>query len=164
MFLAIGGCIIIAATFVIDYEIDSNDLFTATDFEYFEVDLTDDATWNDHKDEIAYIDNVGFVMSIDNNGAADANGELYIARTHNSSITTAAQVKSNTTRILSGLVLPPGNTVVDWATSLGYVEGVDSLKAIAETGTFVIYATTETLPFDLHIDAAVVIVTVTASK
>jgi hypothetical protein len=162
--LLLAGCFIVAVTVVIDYNISSTDLFQETDFEYFNVDLTDNDTWNDHKDDIQYIDNVGFVMWVENNGATDATGELYIARTHSTSIASAQDVKDNTTRILSGLVLPPGESYIDWPTSLGYVEHVDSLRAIVETGTFVIYATTESLPFDIQIDSAIVIVTGTASQ
>jgi len=162
--LLLAGCFIVAVTVVIDYQINSADLFQESDFEYFAVDLTSDETWDDHKDDIKYIDNVGFIMWVDNNGASDATGELYIARTHDVSITSADDVKDNTTRILSGLVLEPGANYIDWASSLAYVENIDSLRTIVETGTFVIYATTETLPFDLQVDSAVVIVTGTAGK
>ncbi len=162
--LSLAGCFIVAVTVVVDYEINSADLFQESDFLYFEVNLTQDDTWNDHKDDIKYIDNVGFIMWAENNGASNASAELYIARTHSDAITTVADVRDSTTRVLSGLTLEPGENYIDWASSLGYIENIDTLRAIVESGQFVIYATTTTLPFEVHIDSAIVVVTGTAGK
>ncbi len=161
--LFLAGCLV-SGTFVIDVDIDDTDVVTTSEFQYFLVDLTDNGDWEDHKDDIKYIDNVGFELWVENNGDAAVTGEFYIAREHDAGTDEADEVRDVATRILSGIELAPGDNYIDWPTSLGHVENLDSLKAITETGTFVIYGLTETLPFDITLDSATVIVTVTAGN
>ncbi len=153
---------LIVGTFVISLDIDGGDIVTQDDFSKFYVDLTTESEWNDHKDEIKDIDNVGFQLWVTNSGATAVTGQLF-ASTDSSYADTAA-VRDSATLVLDGLTLPPGATYVDWPSSLTYLREVDKLKQLVEGGTFAIYALTTTLPFTITVDSATVIVTVTAGS
>lgn len=159
----LAGCLV-SGTFVIDLSIDNTDIMTMTEFQYFEVDLTQEEDWDDHKDQIDYIDNLGFQLWVTNNGASDVTGQLYMAEEYADSIDTAAEVEDEATLVLTGMTLSPGENYIDWPTSLGLIQNLDSVKTWVEGGEFVVYALTESLPFNITIDSATVIVTVTASE
>jgi len=165
-----AGCLV-SGTFVIDLDIDNTDISTESEFQYFIVDLTDNEDWEDHRDKIEFIDNIGFQLWVENNGASNAGVEFYITRDFSVDIDNAQEVRDNAIRVLSGLTLVSDDNYIDWPTSLGLVENLDSLKSIVLTENdedtddgFVIYALTTTLPFEITIDSATVIVTVTASE
>lgn len=153
---------LIVGTFVISIDIKGGDIVTKDDFTKFYVDLTKESEWNDHKDEIKYIDNVGFQLWVTNNGPMAVTGQLFAST--DSSYADTATVRDSATLVLDGLTLPPGATYVDWPSSLTYLCEVDKLKNLVKGGKFAVYALTTTLPFTITVDSATVIVTVTAGS
>jgi hypothetical protein len=156
-----GGCLLITGTYVINFFISNVDVHGSSDLSYFSVDLTQNKTWKDHKDKIKNIDNVGFRLWVTNNGTSVATGELF-ATTNSTIYTDTTDVRQNATQVFGGLVLPPGKTYVDWPTSLKYIMNLPTMRIYVEGGTFTVYALTSTLPFNITIDSAEVIVTATA--
>jgi len=158
------GCgSLIVGTFVISLDIKGGDIVTSADLSKFYVDLTKESEWNDHKDEIKYIDNVGFQLWVTNNGDDAVTGQLFAST--DSSFADTTEVRDSAILILDGLILPPGvQTYVDWPSSLTYLREVDKIKKLVEGGKFAVYALTTTLPFDITVDSATVIVTVTAGS
>jgi len=159
----ISGCLILTGTFVIDLKIDRTEVATGSEFRYFDADLSKEQAWNDHKDNIKYVDNVGFQLWVTNNGSSPVTGELF-ASNLDTVYTDTTGVRENAIPILSGLILPAGKTYVDWPTSLRYVTNVPSMRRMVEGGKFKVYALTSTLPFNITIDSATVIVTITAGS
>jgi hypothetical protein len=161
--LLISACIF-SKTFVIDRRIDNTDITEDSEFLFFSVDLREDEDWEEHQDEIASITSVGFELWADNLGSSDVSGEFFVDEVYNPSITTAADVRDNTTQVLSSMTLVPGDNYIDWPTSLSYIMNRGTLADHVLDGEFVVYILTETLPFELHVDSATVIVTFTYSK
>lgn len=147
---------------VIDFFVGHSEISTGDDngFQYFYLDLSEDEDWNDHQDKIKSIDNIGFQLWVTNNGASETTGQLFISASGTTYADTA-EVRDSATLVLDGLILPPGPTYVDWPTSLNYLQNISTLKEIVKGGHFHGYALTTTLPFNITVDSARVIVTVT---
>lgn len=160
------GCIIVG-TFVIDFEVDETDIDALSEGIYhFNVDLTTDEDWEDHKDKIKDIDNVGFVLKVTNGNSSDITIKLYIDDVDLTPYTNSGDIETNTTQVLSDITLsgPSGtSTIIDWPTSLTKVMNIATLKSQAESGEFGIYVISEG-QLDFTIDFAVVAVTVTAGE
>ncbi len=159
----IAGCIF-SKTFVLDKRIDDTDITEDTEFLFFSVDLSEDEDWVEHRDEIKKITSVGFQLWADNLGEADVSGEFFVDDVHDVSITTAQNVRDNTTQVISEMTLVPGDNYIDWPTSLTFIMNKETLISHVDEGEFVVYVLTHTLPFELHVDSATVIVTFTYSK
>ena len=160
---AISGCLLLTGTFVIDLKIDRTEVTPGSQFQYFEADLSKEQVWKDHKDDIKYVDNIGFQLWVTNNGSSPVTGELF-ASNLDTVYTDTAGIRDNAIPIFSGLILPAGKTYVDWPTSLIYIKNLPSMRKLVEGGKFKVYALTTTLPFDITIDSATVIVTITAGS
>ncbi len=158
-----SGCNLVTGTFVIDIAINHSEIVPHGNFEYFAVDLTKEDTWDKHKDNIKNVDNVGFQLWVTNNGTSEVTWEFY-ADTTKPPHTDIPAIRSHAKQVLAGLSLPPGKTYVDWPTSLIYLntKELPLFKQWVETGKFDIYALTDVLPYNITIDSAKVIVTVTA--
>ncbi|MFH2036526.1 MAG: hypothetical protein ABIJ45_09000 [Candidatus Zixiibacteriota bacterium] len=158
-----AGCSgVLSGTFVLDYTFYDEDITANSELSYFTVDMADDEDWTDNKDDINNIDQIGFRLWIDNNGASEATPVFYMTDSMTTIFTSAQDVKDSATVILSGMTIPAGATLhVDYPTSIGYIKNFGLLKTVVETGKFTIYSVTEDLPYDLHIDSVTVIVTVT---
>lgn len=143
----------------------SNYLF-ATNGE-FEVDLNDNATFKDYKDDIRNIDNIGFYLKATNNDPVDMTFQLFLEPDTSANYDSAQQlVDSYTDLILTDITIPANQTVIiDWNQSMEYVTNLDNFKDAIEGGVFSLYAAA--IPrdvFDVTIDSLVVIVTLTGSK
>jgi hypothetical protein len=159
-----GGCNLITGTFVIDFTVERNDITPHDDFEYFRVDLTENETWEEHKDKIKYIDNVGFQLWVTNNGSS-VTWELY-ADTISTPYVDVDDIRDDAKQVLGGLTLAPGETYIDWPTSLIYLNSKElpTFKNWVETGQFDIYAVAGSGNYNIRIDSARIIVTVTAGE
>ena len=159
------GCIIVG-TFVIDFEINDPEPVVGTDDIYhFNVDLTTDDDWEDHKDKIKDIDNVGFVLAVTNNELADIEIIMYIDDVDDTPFDNLIDIEDNTTQVLQNVVIAAdGQTIISWPTSLTKVMNIGTLKTHAESGSFGLYVVASEPDLDFVIDFAVVAVTVTAGE
>jgi hypothetical protein len=147
---------------VIDLWIDNSEISSHTDFNSFKVDMTKEDSWNKHKDDIKNIDNVGFRLWVTNSGGSNISGELYAST--DSTLADTAEVRANATLIFAGPAFSPGASYIDWPTSLKYVHNLAALRTLLQGGAFTVYGLTATLPFNMVIDSAEVIVTVTVGS
>jgi hypothetical protein len=164
--IILAGCWewIASGTLVFGETYKDEDIMTADEFHYFEVDLSDNETWADHEDNINAINSIGFEMWVTNNGAEAATGQIYFTRGDDPLYTTAAEVRSNAVKIFDGWEIAPDGvqTYLNWPMSLAYIESADTLyQTILETGEVTLYALAENLPYTLVVDTATVVVTVT---
>ena len=163
--LILSGCVV-TGTFVIDFHVSSTDMHESDEYTHFAIDLTDEDTWNDHKDKIKYIDNVGFQLWLTNGSSEAMSATFYIDEYATSSAyTDSADVKANATLILTGLSAPAGpgaKVYVDWPTSLSMVRGIDKIRTFVESGKFSIYSLNTSSDTEYTLDSANVIVTFTA--
>jgi len=138
-------------------------IMTTDEFHYFMVDLSDNDTWEEHEDNIKAITGIGFEMWVTNNGEDTATGQIYFASADDDIYTTAAEVQENAVKIFDGWKLAPDGeqTYLNWPMSLAYIESADTLYKTVMTGELTLYALAENLPFELVVDTATVVVTVT---
>jgi hypothetical protein len=129
-----------------------------------EVNLSEDATFNEHKDDIKNIDNIGFYLSVENNLDTAATFQLFlVADTGKNYDSAQALIDALEDPILTGLTIPARKKIViDWNQSMKYIGDLEPFKAILEKGVFSIYPVA--IPrdrFNLTIDSLVVVVTLT---
>jgi hypothetical protein len=153
--LSIGGCLL-SGTFVVNLQMDEM-IFATSNFYQQNLDLTTNQTYNEHKDQIKDITDVGFALKIENNSNLTAGGELYI--TDDGNLTTPAEVKNNATVVLTGVSVEPNSTKsINWSESYQYVRNLDVIKEQVKSGSFWVYALVDHAPLNLRIyDASVIV-------
>ena len=157
--LGVTGCLL-SGTFVIDLSLNEMAFTTAT-FHKQQINLSSNQTYNDHKDQIKDITDIGFALKIENNSALTASGELYLS--DESTYTTASQVKSNATLILTGISVPANSTKsINWSESYQYIRNLGALKEQVKSGSFRVYALIDSAPLNLRIYDASLIITFAA--
>lgn len=164
--LVLGGCLV-SGTFVV-VEVFS---FTALSSNFYReaVDLTDDDTWNDHKDDIDRIDVVGFELWITNNTNTDFTYSAYLDDPTSPMWDTPGEVQSNATLIFDNLTISGGGPgsgsqrVVTYAQSFNYLKNIPEIRRLVKEGIFDYYAITVGNTTG-SVDSVKVIVTVSASQ
>lgn len=146
--LLMAGCIL-SGQFVI--LLDWGGLFsTNTTINADEIDLTNDETWQDHKDNIQNIIDVKFETTIFNGEASDATGEVYVSADE---LTTLAAIKSQGIRVLKGIIVPPApdSIFIEFNESTQYQEHLQELLDLVESGHFWLYGIAAETPFSITI-------------
>jgi hypothetical protein len=157
--LVIGGCILISATFVVSEKFA---LSPKTGFYFFQADVTDTDTWQDHSDEIDFIDAVGFIMFVRSFEASDVELSLYVDDFSGPGANPSS-IPSSATLVLEDLTIPPGESMVPYAESVSHIKDIDRLRALAKTGRFDCYTTsTGEDGSTFFVDSIFVVVTLSA--
>jgi hypothetical protein len=157
-----AGCIY-SGTFVIDETFTPDPM---ADFHFGQVDITTDATWQKHKDDIHLIDAVGFEMWFHENVGNDATSFLFNAFANNfsdppmdDSIPTAAH------NVVKNLNVSMSSHKISYAQSLSAINKLEELKNLVKTGKFDYYHTVESDDvIDITVDSVRVIITFTAGE
>ena len=153
------GCGIATGTFSFVVEIDGTIASNQASLEWEHIDLTIIEYYNDHKDKIKSVDQVAMVGSIANNGP-DVSGEIWLA--YDTTYSTPAEVRANSTRIFVSSVIPSGDTlIVNWSDGLAFIENFAAVQDAIELGDFVLYGLGDNSIFDVEMDIDI-IVTITA--
>jgi len=162
--LIAAGCLV-SVTFVIEEELSFT---TSGDVYFYEVDVTDEEDWEDHKDNIDKIVSVGFELYITNNESLEVEFNGYIDRFGSTVYTDATDVENNATLILDGITLPAGpgtQTHITYGQSFQYVRNVDSLRTMALEGQFHAYGISAGgTAAGFTVDSGLVVVTYLASE
>ncbi|HWO56565.1 MAG TPA: hypothetical protein VNN55_03255 [bacterium] len=151
LLLLAAGCIVSGQFVVV---ISGTRTITSSDetLDYLAVDLTDNETWQDHKDDIQAIIDVKFECEFVNNLNSAADGELYIST---ELYTTAEQVRTNATKVFGGLALEPLEVrSVSFSESADYVENLETVLDLLEGGQFYFYGIAAEAPFDITVRGA----------
>lgn len=161
------GCkdILVSGTFIIVKTIIN---FTAqSGFYYYQVDITTDPDWIEHKEKIDFIDAVGVEFYITSTEAADVTFNAFINPLNPSYSNDGpypATVPGSATQIIENFTVSPGVTRITYKESLDFLRGIDTLKAYAKVGMFDYYGqSTGNDGTTFIIDSAKVIVTFSAS-
>ena len=165
--LVISGCRIVSGTFVV-VEVFK---FTALSSNFYReaVDLTDDDTWDEHKDDIDRIDVVGFELWMTNNTNTEFTYSAYLDNPTDPMYDTPGEVTNNATLIFDNLTVPAGGPgsgskrVVTYAKSFSYLKNIPAIRKLVKEGVFDYYAITVGNTTG-SVDSVKVIVTVSASK
>jgi hypothetical protein len=156
--LVTGGCLIVSGTFIVVADFS----FSTYDQDYhYSVDVTQESDWQDHKDNIDFVDAVGFQMDFTNNSGSAVTFDVWIDTAGAPGSTPGA----GATKIINGLTIPatPVKSHVSYAQSLSYITGLDRLKALAKEGKFEYYGHAS-VDGSFNVDSGKVIITVSGSK
>jgi hypothetical protein len=149
--LGIVGCII-SGQFVIIFPLNQTINTTDQAMDYLFIDLTSNSTWNDHQDDIQGIVDIKFEARFTNNLGSEATGEIWISA-GDQEYTTVEEVRANATAVLRGIAIAANSTrEISFTESADFIENLETVLDLAETGTFYIYGIAGDLPFSLTID------------
>jgi hypothetical protein len=148
-----GGCLV-SGTEV--FSIDIGDLLvTGGAVESVTVDLTENDTYEDHKDEIKTIDRVGFTTQIDNLTGTEAVIDLYFSATPG-----LANPAAEATPLFLDVTVPPGGRTITYDESLDFLLNFEELQTVVEGGAITFYSTANQ-GFNLVLNDVTMIVTFT---
>lgn len=148
-----SSCITTGNVMVVEY-IDDFDAQTETNLDYERVDLTTNSDWQEHRDDIAGIDDMGFACRITNNANSPATGQLYLydPKNDNDSLLTISEVQQEAIKVLDGIVVPAGETrEIEWQESYDYLENFDDAKNIIFSEKFQVYFIAANTPFNIRV-------------
>jgi len=156
LLIGIVGCGITTGQFTIVYSVDDI-ASTDNDVEMYWLDLNSEPDYADHKDNLKNVESIAIVAFLWNHADEDASGEVWVAT--DSMYTTADEVRDNGTRIFVSPSIPANDSLmVDWEDSYAHMENVDYLEdLIMDVGAFAIYGLADETPFDVEIQAEIVI-------
>lgn len=160
----IQGCLL-SGTYVITFEVKEEIISTQDSINSASVNLSDNPDWRDHKEDIKYVDEVGFTFKVQNLSSTDsATGQLYITHFGDSTLSHVDSIKKNTTKIVDGIVLAPGEEKhILWNESFNYILNLDVLKKHVESGSFHLYGICEDTPFHVRFYDIIAVITITAA-
>lgn len=137
------GCLV-SGTFVIIEDI-VFDFTSDSGFYWYPVDLTTTSTWQDHKDDIDFIDIIGFTFMIENTSDVSQTFEARFVMAEGEADPFGLWppgIPTNATTVISGLTVPAmSSRNVTYQESLGMISNLDAFKAIVKTGRFDYYGT-----------------------
>ncbi len=137
------------------------------------VNLNGDEDFEEYKDNIKNIDNVGFYLEVSNYTFSDQTFQLFLEPDILKDWTTPHMpADSGSLLLFTGLTVPgrpqqslTSKVTVKWEESLEYFTGLDDVKKYLERGVFSLYPnTTDRENFRLTIDSLVIIVTLSGKK
>lgn len=144
----VSGCIL-SGQFVVVIAGTSTIQSTDETLDYVHVDLTTNETWEEHQDDIQGIVDVKFECRFENNLASPADGELWISTELYSDV---QQVRDSATRVFSGLNLEANeDRDVSFSESADYIENLDIVLDLLESGKFYVYGIAAEVPFDVTV-------------
>lgn len=138
--LLISGCLV-SGTFTI---VEEFSFTSANDIYFYPVDVTDEEEWEDHKDDIDWIDIIGFELWITNNQVLPDTLAIYLDDFGADTLTSLAQLQANAVKVFGDLAIAGGvgtQTHVTYGQSLGYIQNVAELRRLAKEGMFHYYGT-----------------------
>ena len=161
--LAAAGCILTSGQFVAHYDLPDATFNTGGTFQGVLVDLNDLDVYNDHKQDLARVDDLALVGDVTNHGATDAPVEAWIVPAATSAPT---GISPGAIRLWGPFIVPAGTTVkVDWNESAALFVGrqvlVDEIKG---DGVFGLYLAAAGPSYDVSTTNAAFITVFTAKK
>jgi hypothetical protein len=152
--LAAGAGCLMSGTEVFSYLIGDLNV-TGGAFDSVTIDLTDDDTYNDHKDEIEVIDRVGFTSDVANVSGQDALLSVYFSA--ESGLTNPAQ---DATPLFLDVAIPAAGRSISYEESLDLLLNFDQLQEVIKGGVVTFYSTANGT-FNLTLNDLTMIVTFT---
>ncbi len=159
--LASGCWFLLSGTWVIIYAVADEDIHQSTGLHKFDVNLTDEDVWKDHKDNLDNIEDVAMTFNLVNEMGTEATGRIYVSS--DNSLTDTTAIKASATLILDGLTVPANDSLkVDLAFYYDVFQNFEALRDLVKTGVFTGYAIVPNST-QVHIRHFIVVVTFSAS-
>jgi hypothetical protein len=133
--VSVGAGCLVSGTEVFSFPIGTL-VVTGGSFDQVTIDLSQDDTFNDHKDEIQLIDRVGFTTDITNNSGQATLLTVYFS-TEPGLIDPAKQA----TPIFVDVPIPAGGRPIEYDESLDMLQNFDQLQEVIKGGVITFYST-----------------------
>jgi hypothetical protein len=154
----VAGCIM-SATFVVN---ETFSLDPADDYYAKRIDLTSDATWEDHEDEIQFIEAIGFELYTTSTEAENVIFNAYVDDATGPG-PNMSSIPSGATKVVNNLTIAPGVNKVTYLQSLKVLTNLETLKEKVKKGIFDFYGTSSGSDGETFtIDSITVVVTLSA--
>ncbi|UCG63121.1 MAG: hypothetical protein JSV52_07520 [Candidatus Zixiibacteriota bacterium] len=138
--ILLAGCGIVSMTFVIEEDFS---LVGSGDFYSLAVDVTQNEDWQDHEEDIEFVELVAFDMYLTNNEPTSVTFNGYVDDYDAVNICTDRTCfdgLTTPTRVLKDIIIPANSTRhITPGESLAYIENLDVMKAFAREGQFNFY-------------------------
>jgi hypothetical protein len=145
-----AGCIV-SGQFTIVINIEDEIAYVDQVLNSEEIDLTDDDTWEEHKDDIQKIIDVKFELTLVNGTGGPVTGEIYVSETE---YTSAADVQANALLVVSGVVVDANDTrTISFTESAQYISNLNELLDLVEQGHFFVYGLAADPPFVITVES-----------
>ncbi|MDH3891086.1 MAG: hypothetical protein OEV49_08360 [candidate division Zixibacteria bacterium] len=159
-----SGCKIVSGTYVVEetfYDLTPNG---TGDYYYEALDITDNSVWQDHKDDIKDIDNIGFEIWLNSSAASANNFNCYVDALASSlgGASSKSAVIAGATHVLVDVPMPAGKSFIGYAASFSHITNLSTLKTLGETGQFKFWAMADVTTSSFTVDSIKVVVTLTA--
>jgi len=164
------GCGLVSGIFTVDYEFE-DDIHSSSSqildevFESVHVNLNDNDTYHDHKDNLKGIESICLVMDVENHLEQNVSGEVWIAYEH---FTTKQAVQdSGGVRIFSGIALgpassPTGKRHFGCGDVQDILENPDAFEDAVRVGDFWVYGFGNEDTYDVTFSHIVLILNIAA--
>jgi hypothetical protein len=154
------GCWLISGTWVIIFAVANEDITAGEGFHKFDVDITGESIWQDHKDNLHNVEDVALSFKLINELSTEATARVYVSS--DNSLADSNAVKSSATLILDGLTVPANDSLqVGFAFYYDVLQNFETLRDLVKTGVFTAYALVPD-PQNVHIVYVVAVVTFSA--
>jgi hypothetical protein len=148
--LIAAGCIV-SGQFTIVVNIEDEIAYVNQVLNSAEIDLTNDDTWKDHKDDIQNIIDVKFELTLVNGTGGPITGEIYVSETE---YTTAADVQDNALLVVSGIIVDANDErKITFSESAQYINNLTELLDLVEQGHFFVYGLAADPPFVITVES-----------
>ena len=131
------GCLVLSATESFSQRIGDFTVSSGS-FDSENVDLSENSTYDDHKEDIELVDRLGFSMNLVSLSGVPATVSVYIS--DDPALATPAEVASKATLIFEDLEVPTAGRSIDYEESLDLLLSFPALQGAVEAGTFTVYA------------------------
>lgn len=158
--ISVCGCWLISGTWVIIFAVANENITAGEGFHKFDVDITGESIWQDHKDNLHSVEDVALSFKLINHLSTEATAKVYVSS--NNSLADSNAVKSSATLILDGLTVPANDSLhVSFAFYYDVLQNFETLRDLVETGVFTAYAIVPD-PQNVKVRYAVAVVTFSA--
>ncbi len=138
--ILLAGCGIVSITYMVEEDFD---VAGAGDFYYRAIDVTANSDWEDHQDDIEFVEMVAFDMYLTNNEETAVTFDGYVDNYDAIGICgnrACFDLLTTPTRVLKDITIPAGaSRHINPGESMAYIENIDVMKALALTGQFNFY-------------------------
>jgi hypothetical protein len=159
--ITLTGCFLVSGQFLVTLDLDTPlTVSSVSSITGLAIDLTEEDTYNDHKDKIKDIADFALLGRVVNNTGTDLNLEVYLVDGANATLSLGA-IQSAGVKIWGPLLVPGnGEVTIDWNASaalFGAAGKAALLEQVKGDGQFTLYAVGAAPNFTFH-DGKVIVV------
>ena len=143
-----AGCMLVSGQITVVQGFDPGTGSTTVEVNYLEVDLNENEDYADHKDKIASLETIGFVVHVTNLGADSASGEGYLGIDPVPGTALTPDDVKNSPKVKRILFIDdpiaPGETrEISFEDSQAYIENFDWMEEAIKDGNIHFYGITD---------------------